>query len=135
MIELAALCMGLNIYFEARGEDVRGQYAVAQVTMNRAGRDPRKVCPIVLAPNQFSWVKERMERVGRGWRLKQGEHPKEDAAWQRAYQIAKVTLSGHMPDFTNGATHYHTTAVKPNWRKRLMFVAQIGNHLFYREMA
>src|SRR6202021_1565918 len=42
-------CLTEAIYFEARGEAVRGQIAVAQVVMNRvfSGRYPDTVCGVV----------------------------------------------------------------------------------------
>src|SRR6202007_195859 len=42
-------CLAEVIYFEARGEAVRGQIAVAQVVMNRvfSGKYPSDVCGVV----------------------------------------------------------------------------------------
>src|SRR2546422_8150906 len=40
-------CLARNVYFEARGEPAAGQYAVAEVTMNRKAppRFPPPGCP------------------------------------------------------------------------------------------
>src|SRR5262249_45340348 len=45
----AGLCLATPLYFEARGEPVRGQIAVAQVVMNRvfSGYYPNDVCGVV----------------------------------------------------------------------------------------
>ncbi|MCR4301881.1 MAG: cell wall hydrolase, partial [Sulfuricaulis sp.] len=47
-------CLALNVYFEARGEPSAGQFAVAEVTMNRvaSGRYPDTVCGVV---HQKNW--------------------------------------------------------------------------------
>jgi hypothetical protein len=61
MIETVLLCMSLNLYFEARGEEVQGQIAVAEVTLNRVASPafPDDICGVILQENedgcQFSW--------------------------------------------------------------------------------
>jgi type II secretory pathway component PulM len=42
-------CLAENVYFEARGEPLAGQYAVAEVTLNRthARNFPRTICQVV----------------------------------------------------------------------------------------
>lgn len=40
----ALLCLALNVYFEARGEPIIGQYAVAHVTLNRVKENNSTVC-------------------------------------------------------------------------------------------
>ena len=54
LISTAALCLALNVFHEARGEFIPGQYAVALVTLNRAEHDPAKVCDVVFKRHQFS---------------------------------------------------------------------------------
>lgn len=126
----AALCLAANIYFEARGEPLKGQVAVAQVTMNRAGHDPDRVCDEVLKPKQFSWT---TKLVGQDARLKPRAHPQEEKAWALAKMIAQLALIGAlMVDVTHGATHYHAKSVTPYWSKAYPRVASIGSHIFYR---
>ena len=128
----ALLCLSLNLYHEARGEPILGQYAVAAVTMNRAGNDPAKVCEVVTKPHQFSWTTGLLARSRTGWRLKPAGVPKDDFAWMIATKIAYNTLSGHKIDLTNGATYYHEVRAKPFWRTRFERAVAIGNHVFYR---
>jgi len=116
MIEAALLCLALNLYHEARGEPLDGQFAVAMVTLNRAGRDPAKVCDVVAAPYQFSWT------------LKPSDI-KDEAAYRHAQAVAR--LSFLLTDFTGGATHYHTLAIKPHWISSVRVTGQWGNHIFY----
>src|SRR3954453_10045701 len=75
-------CLALNVYFEARGEPEAGQYAVAEVTMNRVASPyyPDTVCDVVYQKNwdsirgryvaAFSWTEFRSlpEPRGREWR-------------------------------------------------------------------
>lgn len=125
MIEQALLCLALNIFHESRGETVLGQYAVAQVTMNRAGGDPDKVCKVVYRRKQFSWTHQKV-----GKRKPERVDPD---AWKKAQIIAQVTLQGRMPlDMSGGATHYHATRVSPYWAKSKSVVKTIGRHVFYQ---
>lgn len=132
MIETAVLCLALNVYHEARSEVVPAQYAVALVTWNRAQRDPKRICSTVTAPKQFSWANTNLERVRGGFRIRNSGMPKDGFAWWKAVRIAEVTLAGRMHDFTNGATHYHTTAVRPIWRHRMQVTWRHGAHIFYK---
>src|SRR5262245_60964762 len=68
MQEASLMCLARNGYFEARGEPVAGQFAVAEVTMNRKASRlfPRTVCEVVYQKNwdpirkrevaAFSWT-------------------------------------------------------------------------------
>lgn len=137
LIASAVMCLALNIYHEARGESIVGQHAVAQVTLNRADRDPSKVCQVVAAKKQFSWTNESFGLVknndGKRIVLTEKGEPKDDIAWDRAKKIARATLSrADQPDcFARGATFYHTLKVRPIWRHSLKQVAVIGRHKFY----
>jgi N-acetylmuramoyl-L-alanine amidase len=122
----AVLCLAMNIYREARGESIPGQYAVALVTMNRAEQDRRKVCHQVFRHRQFSWTNHGVKKVKKGWKV---PGPQDPVAWSLSLKIAKHTLKGRMPDFTWGSTHYHSIAVSPDWG--LLRIKQIGNHIFY----
>jgi len=119
VIEAAILCMALNIYHEgAKNEPVEGLFAIGQVVLNRAQRNPEKVCDVVFAPRQFSWTnRPPIVEPGR--------------PWDNALSVAR--LSFHMQDFTGGADHYHAAYVNPYWRKDMTLVGQWGNHAFYRK--
>jgi N-acetylmuramoyl-L-alanine amidase len=126
------MCLSLNLYHEARSEGILGQYAVAAVTMNRAGDDPAKVCDVVLKPRQFSWTTGKIVRTRAGWRLKASGVPTDEFAWMIATRIAQNTLAGNKIDMTHGATFYHAVYVRPAWRRHFERVLTIGNHIFYR---
>jgi len=114
-------CLAKAVYWEAKGEPLSGQLAVAQVVLNRveSGRFGRGICAVVTAPGQFSFM-----RAGRI-----PEAPNR-AAWQTARAVALLALEGGWGDVVGEATHFHATSVNPRWRLRR--VAAIGNHIFYR---
>ena len=122
-------CLARNVYFEARGEPAEGKRAVAHVVMNRAasGRFPDTVCDVVYQGGergrhkcQFSW-----------WCDGRSDRPNNQAAWSVSQEVAHEVYWGQTPDPTDGALWYHTTKVKPIWRKALILGPQIGDHLFY----
>ena len=55
---LEILCLTVAIYYEARGEPIEGQAAVAQVILNRVQHPdfPDDACAVVFEPDQFSFV-------------------------------------------------------------------------------
>ena len=135
ILESALLCMAMNLYRESRSETIMGQHAVAQVTFNRAGRDPKNVCKVVAAPKQFSWTNKSygfVRRANGKLSMTTKGLPLDDHAWQVAKKIAVVTLNGRMYDFTHGANHYHADYVRPAWKSQMVRVATYGHHLFYR---
>jgi spore germination cell wall hydrolase CwlJ-like protein len=122
-------CLTQAAYFEARGEGSDGMRAVVQVVLNRArhGAFPDSVCGVVFQGSnrrvgcQFSFTCDGSLR-GRP----------NQAAWNRARDIASAALSGAVYAGVGNATHFHTTAVSPRWRNSLVRVNQVGSHIFYR---
>jgi len=117
-------CLATAVYFEARGESVEGQLAVARVVMNRAasGRYPPDWCGVVKQPAQFSFVRH-------------GEFPYVDTssyAWQKAEAVAELAAANVVPSLSNDVLWYHADYVAPAWRRSLTEVQQIGAHIFYR---
>jgi spore germination cell wall hydrolase CwlJ-like protein len=111
----------LNIYGEARGEDLEGQIAVAQVTMNRVAHPayPDDICSVVFQRKQFSWT----------------SHPvaiKEPIAMGTSFLVAAKVLLSPTADPTKGSTHFHSRNAAPDWASRLHRVGRIGNHIFFR---
>jgi len=119
MIEAALLCLALNLYHEgAKEEPLPGLFAIAQVTLNRAQRNPDKVCEVVQEYKQFSWTL-RPPKVEEG------------PAWRRAQDVAKLSLSTN--DFTGGATHFAAIYVNPYWKSDMTILGQWGSHIFYKQ--
>lgn len=121
-------CLAEALYFEARGETVKGQFAVAEVIRNRvkSSRFPGTYCGVI---NQGTGKKHRCQFSytcdGKP------EVVAEPAAYARVAKVARATIDGKSPDITNGATFYHTTAVRPSWSRKFTNTARFGVHLFY----
>ena len=121
-------CLTKALYFEARGESLKGQFAVAEVILNRADSPdyPATVCGVVNQGSskgcQFSFICDGYKDVMR-----------EKGAIDRAGRIARVMLDGAPRGLTEGATHFHTKAVRPGWAHKFPRTATIGAHLFYRQ--
>jgi spore germination cell wall hydrolase CwlJ-like protein len=126
-------CLAEAIYFEARGEAVRGQIAVAQVVMNRAfsGFYPSTVCGVVYQNKhrhlacQFTFACDNVADVVR-----------EPDMWDRAKKIAKAMLDGQLwlPEVAK-STHYHAYWVRPSWVNEMKKMYKFGVHTFYRPRA
>ncbi len=122
-------CLAKTVYYEARGEGSEGQYAVAQVVMNRVKHRafPGTVCGVVFQGSerhrgcQFSFTCNGSMSA----RLDIG-------AWKRARTVASQVFSGASVVEVASATHFHTTAVSPAWCPQMRQVAQVGTHVFYR---
>ncbi len=126
-------CLAEAVYFEARGEAVRGQIAVAQVVMNRtfSGYYPNTVCGVVYQNKyhhmacQFTFACDNIPDV-----------VTEPDMWDRAKKIAKAMLDGQLwlPEVAK-STHYHAYWVHPSWVSEMKKMYKFGVHTFYRPRA
>ena len=126
----AEKCLANAVYFEARGESVRGQIAVAQVVMNRVFSPfyPNDVCGVVYQNAnrhnacQFTFACDGIPDV-----------VTEPDAWARAKRIAADMLDGRlwMPEVAK-STHYHAYLVRPDWIGEMKKIYKLGVHIFYR---
>lgn len=137
-----AYCLALNIYHEARGENLDGMMAVGNVTMNRlmSERFPSTLCGVVFqGMHRQNWKNESVPKRDQchfSWYCDgKSDEPTDHRAWASAVMLAQMLLtSPDYVDITNGATHYHTTGVKPWWCKDMKPLGTIGNHVFYYEL-
>lgn len=126
-------CLAEAVYFESRGEAVRGQMAVAQVVMNRvfSGKYPDTVCGAVYQNKhrhlacQFTFACDNNADVIR-----------EPEMWERAKKISKAMLDGQiwLPE-VGKSTHYHAYWVRPSWVAEMKKMYKTGVHTFYRPRA
>jgi spore germination cell wall hydrolase CwlJ-like protein len=125
-------CLAKNVHHEARGEPLEGQYAVAEVTMNRVASSlfPKSVCEVV---HEQRWDARRRRYVGAfSWTELDGVGEPSGSAWQRAQEVAAAVYDGtHSPRVPN-ALYYHAKHIKPRWANANRRVATIGRHVFYR---
>ena len=125
-------CLAENIYYEARGEPLVGQYAVAEVTLNRvASRQfPKTICAVV---HQKSWDRLRQRYVGAfSWTEIEDRRKPRGRAWQRALAAATAVYDKEVASGVDGALFYHASYMEPSWAATKHQVAQIGTHIFYR---
>lgn len=142
-------CLAANIYHEARNDMIIGQFAVADVVLNRVAdkRFPNTICEVVKEgpvvetwatrktkdPNdavfvpvknkcQFSWYCDGLD-----------DNIDEKVAWRQAQAVAHMIIGNRsMRGITEGSTHYHATYVNPRWAKTKYPIGRIGKHKFYR---
>jgi spore germination cell wall hydrolase CwlJ-like protein len=126
-------CLATSIFFEAKGEPLSGQAAVARVVMNRVKHGFASTpCKVVYQTTmrersdglvklcQFSWVCEGKTK------------PNElDPRYIKALNIAfRVIADDAFKDvIPKNVLFFHSINVDPNWPYRK--VSQIGNHIFY----
>jgi spore germination cell wall hydrolase CwlJ-like protein len=130
-------CMAKNIFYEAGGESLNGQAAVARVVMNRIahgfGKDP---CAVIYQASyvdkiiddemqkvklcQFSWVCEG-----------KNDPNKNSARYKQAEQVAYDVLAhdAYTDVVPKSTLFFHNLSVDPLWPYKQ--VAKIGNHIFY----
>lgn len=122
-------CLTEAMYFEARGEGLAGQLAVAEVILNRveATQYPDTVCDVVRqgadsgGACQFSYNCDGKKNTVRN-----------EKAWKRIGKLAWLMLQGRPRTLTDEALYFHNTSVRPNWSRKFVKTAQIGRHVFYR---
>lgn len=119
-------CLRQAVYFEARGQSVQGQFAVAEVVLNRVDSPdyPDSVCGVIRQQAdgtcQFSYFCDGLS-----------DSLHEVAAAEIAGRIAAVMLAGGARTLTDGATFFHSSAADPAWAGGLQQTALIGAHVFY----
>ena len=151
--DVQAICMALNIYYESRSDNLAGQYAVADVVLNRVqdGRYPNTICEVIQqGPVRESWKTKQHEDLPDEERIflpirhmcqfswycdGKSDDPKDETGWAQAQYVAgAIMYSGKYRGMTEGATHYHATYVRPKWRfdRGMNHIGRIGSHIFYR---
>ena len=123
-------CLAEALYFEARGEPIKGQLAVGEVILNRVEdtRYPNSICKVVNQGTgrrfacQFTYTCDgKLETLH------------ERKPYEMALKIAKILMTTHDKKLTRGSTHYHSNYVNPKWSKKFERVAKFGRHIFYRQ--
>lgn len=122
-------CMAEALYFEARGESVKGIFAVAEVIINRAksAQFPNSICGVITQGAhrhnacQFSYKCDGI-----------ADNIHERDAYRQVAKIAQLAMQQSVPKVTEGALYYHTNAVSPKWSRVFERTASIGVHYFYR---
>ncbi|KAA3450695.1 cell wall hydrolase [Mesorhizobium sp. SARCC-RB16n] len=123
-------CLANGIYFEARGETVRGQAAVAQVILNRVRNPayPNSICGVVYQND--SWFNRCQFSFACDGRKKRIDNP---VAYKTAQDIGMAVTAGKIfiPE-VGSSTHYYANYVHPGWARTMQKMTKIGLHIFYR---
>ena len=122
-------CLAEALYFEARGEPIQGQRAVAEVIINRVKSNnyPDTICGVTRQGGyssnwcQFSYYCDGLT-----------EQIHEHHVYDRILKLSQTVMHGMLDNSTSGATHYHNLNVNPKWASNLTVTARIGRHIFYR---
>lgn len=125
-------CLALNIFHEARSESIKGQRAVASVTLNRVAskRYPNNICDVVY---EKRWDRIRKRYVGQFSWTEFDQPPKlKSKAWYQAWRIASTAYNEKDKKQLKGALFYHAKYIKPSWARKKKPIARIGSHIFYR---
>ena len=124
-------CLARNIYHEARGEPIDGQYAVAEVTMNRVASKhyPNTVCEVVYQEN-FDVIRKRNVSAF-SWTEIDVIAPVDRKLWMRTWKIAAQVYDEQAEPRAEGALFYHSKNIRPRWSRRKRHIAKIGGHVFY----
>jgi len=125
-------CLAEAMYYEARGEGLDGQKAVAEVVLQRTRNRhyANTVCGVVFAGIEPGRIDCQFTFACDGSR----ERPKEESIWVETKLLAEKIMTGQMKlaDQTGKAIAYHNTDVTPFWSSTMTKTVQIGNHIFYR---
>ena len=122
-------CLADALYFEARGEQIEGQVAVADVIINRknSSQFPDTICGVVSEGAhkrhacQFSYNCDgKLELIY------------DKKTYRRIVKLSSMILNGAFSDVTNGATFFHASEVSPSWSKKFKKTRKIGRHIFYK---
>ena len=122
-------CLSEALYFEARGEQIEGQIAVADVIINRKNSNqfPGTICGVVSEGAhkrhacQFSYNCDgKLELIY------------DKKTYRRIVKLSSMILNGAFSDVTNGATFFHASEVSPSWSKKFKKTRKIGRHIFYK---
>lgn len=124
----AITCLARTIYWEARGMSIGGMEVVANVVINRVGKEgfPGTVCEVVKQGQekgscQFSW-----------WCDGRPDDAKEDESYAIAKDITRKALNHQLEDKTNGALYFHHRKVNPNWSKEYIKTVEFEEFIFYK---
>jgi len=141
-------CLAQNVYFEARDQTTKGQIAVALVTINRveSRRFPNSICKVIHQARRYSNGKIKKHMCQFSWYCDGlSDTPRDRIAWKVSKTIARAMLkrpgvhikhfgkTWDMKDFLNGAKFYHRIDVNPYWNNKMIKVATIGDHIFWKD--
>lgn len=134
VVERQMACLARNVFYEANGEPMEGQMAVAQVTVNRArsGLFPNDLCAVVAQSTivgsdikvcQFSWYCDSDLNKARIIKPSESSYIAAKKVFLEGQKVAKIDKD---------VMWFHEDSVKVNPRWPHKVATKIGNHVFYK---
>ncbi len=133
-LERQLACLARNVFYEANGEPMAGQMAVAQVTVNRArsGLFPKDLCAVVAQSTivgsntkvcQFSWYCDSDLNKSKVIKPSESSYIAAKRVFLEGQKVAKIDQD---------VMWFHEDSVKVNPRWPHKVATKIGNHVFYK---
>lgn len=125
----AMLCLALAVFYESRGEPLRGQQAVAEVIVNRTESEkyPKDVCSVIKQQGQFSWYNRNISLSKPP--VVTYKNAQASESWEQAKKVASQALD-EPTNHTKGALFFNGTRLGVRFRTDTK-PCKIGNHIFY----
>jgi spore germination cell wall hydrolase CwlJ-like protein len=133
VLERQLACLARNVFYEANGEPMEGQMAVAQVTVNRArsGLFPRDLCAVVAQTTvvgsdrvcQFSWYCNTDRNKLKTLKPNDPSYIAAKSVFLEGKKVANIDKD---------VMWFHETSIKVNPRWPHKVATKIGNHVFYK---
>lgn len=100
--DLGQACLASAVYYEARGESLKGQRAVVDVVMHRAYKSDKTFCEILRQKQQFQWTKTKPMRYDRA-------------------TIEQLDIVLRQPKVLKNENYlfFHAAYVQPKWADRM----------------
>lgn len=130
-------CLAANLFFEARGESIKGMQAVAAVTINRLKHKnyPSDLCSVVFQRKQFSWTHQ--EKYSKIISVLDADVSAMSRKDELKFHQARILAAMHHEELTRilpkNTIFYHNKKVNPKWATFKVKVASLGGHIFYKE--
>lgn len=116
--------LAIALYHETRGEGSSGQQAVMEIILNRTS-PTKKIQDVILAPCQFSFT------LLTGWFALSEQDLSDYVKLVKQYEKNIRNGKRVLP---KGTKYFHNNLTKPRWASKMLKVASIGGHQFYKEI-
>lgn len=139
------MCQSANLFFEARGEPLSGQWRVLDVVRNRVANKnyPNTHCGNIIKPYQFSWYNDHKvvipdDPLFWGYYIVDmySDDVKELAAWERSKLYASLHNRLKLPDSSYGSLYYMTLSAYDKRGRRGFNNTTVtlvdGDHIFLK---
>ena len=128
-MSVVATCLAIAIFYESKGEPIKGQQAVAEVILNRSKHPsyPKDPCDVIKQKGQFSWYNKNISlNKPPSLIYKNAQYEKH---WETAKKVAAQSLN-NKTNHTKGSVFFNTRALGVRFKTNTT-PCIIGRHIFY----